>query len=204
MNAGVAFSGETVVSGVYSGLTASDFVYDRLPGRKVLSFGGYNSANDRGYWTALKLQDITNAMNTNVISTDKYGSIMYDIEYGDSGLTNNFLASFAAAKAKGFQVIVCISGPAPFALADKNTLMQGVLQSSAVDYVSPMLYASGYETTNDYAGDYVAAGFAGPIKPKVVVSITGAALRNNGYANAQNWFLTNYKITTYGYIVWEV
>ena len=202
--AGVAFSGETVVSGAYSALTASDLIYDRLPGRKVLSFGGYNSANDRGYWTSAKLDAITNAISTNVISTDKYGAILYDIEYGDNGLLNSFLTSFAVAKAKGFQVIVCISGPAPFALGDKNTLMQGILQSTAVDYVSPMLYASGYETTNDYFGDYAGAGFSASIKPKIVVSITGNSFRNNGYADAQNWFMTNLKLPVLGYIVWEV
>jgi hypothetical protein len=178
-------------------------VYARLPGRKVLSFGGYNAANDRGYWTAAKLSAINNAFNTGLISTDKYGAILYDIEYGDTGLLSAFLQSFAIAKAMGFQVIVCVSGPAPFAFADLYTLAKGFVISDDVDIISPMLYASGYESVNDYYGDWAAGGWKGVVKPRIVVSITGYAHRNGGYADAQKWFLTNLNIATNGFITWE-
>jgi hypothetical protein len=65
----------------------------------------------QGAFTLSSLNAITAAINANTITG--YNGIAYDIEEGDAGLASAFTASFAAAKAKGFKVLVTTSHSQP-------------------------------------------------------------------------------------------
>jgi hypothetical protein len=92
---GFAFNGWAAVP---QAIAESAPVFAKLPGMKILSLGGGNGA---GAWN----KDNVRAVNTSshLISAAGYTGISYDIEEGESGLANEFLASFAALKKKRFQ-----------------------------------------------------------------------------------------------------
>lgn len=189
----IAFSGWMNVDNM---LQESSLVYPNLHGSKYISFGG---GNYNGRFTATRLAAIDAAMRAGRFSA--YAGLVYDVEVGDSGLTPALLSSLRLAKELGFETVVTVSHSAPYGIADAHTVMDAVLQSEGVDYVSPQLYTSGYEAANDYAisqgyawGNYVAR--RGNVK--VIVSIVDRSY----YADAQRFF-GDLGIELSGFIQWR-
>lgn len=189
----VAFSGWTNVD---NALADSANVYASLKGSKYISFGGGNA---NGAFSQSGLAGIDAAISGGRLSD--YSGIVYDVEEGDSGLTDAFLASFALAKANGFTVFVTVSHSAPYGISDAAVLMDSFLSSANIDYISPQLYTSGTESSNDYAitssSGYGWEHYANS-QPAVVVSIVRASM----YADAVSYF-QGIGVSLAGYVQWE-
>jgi hypothetical protein len=76
--------------------------------------------------------------------------------------------------------------------------MRSFLSNANIDYISPQLYTSGEESSNDYStiGGVQWKEYANA-KGAVVPSIVKASM----YSNAQSYF-ANFRVTTKGYIQW--
>jgi len=148
-------------------------------------------------WTAAYVQKVTSYCKSKKFSG--YAGIAFDIEEGSSGLGSLFLAAFSACKASGYHVLVTVSNSAPYAVSDAKTLMKDFLADGNIDYISPQLYQTGNEASNQYDTNsnvpwsaYVGA------KPKIVPSIVKASY----YPSAQSYF-SKFGITLSGYIQWN-
>lgn len=187
--AGIAFNGWVDVD---RALSTSAPKYDGLVGMKYISIGGGNA---NGRWTVAALDKLDAAIEDGRLS--EYAGICYDIEEGDSGLAARFEDSFATAKSHGLSVLVTVSHSVPYGFADNVAVMDTILSSGNVDYVSPMLYSNGLEEINDYTAigydwdNYANRG------PKVVVSITKSSL----YDDAVSEF-SGIGVSLAGFIVW--
>ena len=188
---GLAFSGWADVE---TALQNSDHVRGSLQGRKYICIGG---GNDNGAFTASRLQTLTDAIAAGRLSG--YEGVAYDVEVGDSGLTNAFAASFATARARNLKVLVTISHSAPYGIADGSDLMRYFFGESNIDLLSPQLYTTGKESANEYATSHGVAWseFAGA-KAKLIPSIVRAGL----YADAQTYF-TGQGVTLSGFVQWS-
>jgi len=189
-NLGVAFSGYADPG---SALSSSSSIRNSLPGTKYICLGGGNSA---GGWTSAILSSVTSSCNSNAFSG--YQGIVFDVEQGDSGLASAFETAFSAAKGSGLLVLVTISHSAPYGFSDASTLMSDFLGSSHIDYISPQLYTTGTETSNDYS----TAGGVGwnqyqSSRAKIVPGIVTSSL----YASAQSFF-SGQGVTLSGYVQW--
>lgn len=187
---GLAFSGWTDPN---SALSNSAPVVDGLVGVKYITLGG---GNENGAFSASALSQIVTAINGGRFAA--YQGIAFDVEEGDSGLAAGFQQAFAAAKAKGFKVLVTVSHSAPYGIADAPALMSAFFQDGNIDVLSPQLYTSGSETANDWA---TTAGvtweqYAGA-RAAIVPSVVSADL----YVAAQQ-VLAGSGVTTQGYVVW--
>jgi hypothetical protein len=190
-NVGVAFSGWADPN---SALSDSNSVYSRLPGRKYISLGGGN-ANGRFTWS--NLNSIESHINSGAFSA--YQGIVFDIEEGDSGLLSAFNACFQAAKNKGFSVLVTTSHSAPYGIGDAANLMRSFFQNSNIDYLSPQLYSSGYEASNDYSTTFGVQWYEyASAKATVIPSIC----KYTYYDDAYNYFRTQ-GVTITGYVQWQ-
>lgn len=191
----VAFSGWADPS---RALSDSLSVYSNLVGLKFISIGGGNS---NGYLTSQVLNQLNNLMNTGSFSA--YDGICYDIEEGDSGLAGAFSTSFAIAKSKGLKVLVTVSHSAPYGIGDKIQLMSSFFTNPNIDILSPQLYTSGYETSNDYSFSGVPWSSYANAVAFVVPSLVSASM----LADAQAFFLDNSRSGTsfaiQGYIQWK-
>jgi hypothetical protein len=190
-NAGIAFSGWGVVD---SALAESAPIKSKLPGLKFFSIGGGNA---NGRFTTSRLTAVNNAITSGKL--DGYDGIVYDIEEGDAGMSSHFASSFALAKSYGFLVVVTLAHSAPYGFTDGAALTRSFFTNTNIDYLSPQLYTTGTESTNDYAiskgvqwSEYAAA------KASIAPSIVRASL----YADAKQQFQA-YGITVNGYIQWE-
>lgn len=187
----VAFSGWTDVQ---NALSDSGNVYDSLKGTKYISFGGGNA---NGRFSLAGIAGIDAAISGGLLSG--YSGIVYDVEEGDSGLAAAFANSFSLAKSFGFSVVVTVSHSAPYGIADAHTLMGTFLSSPNIDYISPQLYTSGTEASNDYD---ISSGYGWDnyrnSNPAVVVSIVRASY----YDDAVGYF-NNIGVPLSGYIQWE-
>jgi len=189
-NIGIAFSGWVDPN---TAVQDSEKYKSRLPGTKFISLGG---GNHNGAWSAARLAVVTNAISSGVFSG--YEGIGYDIEEGESGLASAFKASFRAAKSAGFKVLVTISHSAPYGVADASALMASFFPNPDIDFLSPQLYTSGFETQNDYTTSQgVTWSQYASSKAAVVPSIVNASL----YADAQSYF-ANQGVNTTGFIQW--
>eukprot|EP01126_Amoeba_proteus_P026417 TRINITY_DN2615_c0_g1_i1.p1 TRINITY_DN2615_c0_g1~~TRINITY_DN2615_c0_g1_i1.p1 ORF type:complete len:580 (+),score=68.60 TRINITY_DN2615_c0_g1_i1:35-1774(+) len=190
-NLGIAFSGWVDPS---SALSDSQAVYSKLPGYKILSLGGGNA---NGRWTAPALNSIIQFINSGQF--DSYDGIAFDIEEGDSGLASLFGSAFAAAKNKGRIVIVTISHAAPYGVGDAALLMRGFFNDQNIDYISPQLYTTGQETSNDYSTNMgISWSEYSSSKAAIVPSLVSGSM----YSSAQTYFQTH-GITLKGYIQWQ-
>ena len=189
-NVGIAFSGYADIS---TALQQSSAVAAKIPVAKYLSVGGGNSA---GSMTATILNAITAAIQANQLSG--YHGICYDVEEGTSGLESAFAQSFAAAKAAGLKVFVTVSHSQPYAINDASSLMQSFFNDSYIDYISPQLYTSGTESSNDYTAVGTPWTSYASAKAAIVPSIVCASY----YASAVNYFKSQ-GITLQGYIEWS-
>jgi LysM repeat protein len=187
---GLAFSGWTDPS---SALSNSAPVVDGLVGVKYITLGG---GNENGSFSASALSQIIAAINDGSFAA--YQGIAFDVEEGDSGLVTAFQQAFAAAKAKGFKVLVTVSHSAPYGMADAQAVMSAFFQDSNIDFLSPQLYTSGSETANDWA---TTAGVTWEQYASARAVIIPSIVSPDLYSNAQQ-VLAGYGVTTQGYVVW--
>ncbi|MDX8399778.1 MAG: LysM peptidoglycan-binding domain-containing protein [Gallionellaceae bacterium] len=190
-NLSIAFSGWTDPT---TALQESANVKDKLQGSKYISLGG---GNEDGAFTSASLTSITNAINAGDFAG--YDGIAYDVEEGDSGLESLFSESFAAAKANGYKVLVTVSHSAPYGISDASDLMQSFFADPNIDYLSPQLYTTGEETSNDYAtsGGVEWSQYA-TAKAAVVPSIVNSSM----YADAQIYFQEQ-GVSIKGFVQWS-
>ena len=190
-NMSVAFSGWTDVT---TALNESAKVSNTLQGERYISFGGGNA---NGRMSAAGLYNISNAINYGIFNG--YDGIVYDVEEGDGGLAQAFTESFRTAKSNGFKVIVTVSHSQPYGIPDSIQLMSTFLRSEYIDYLSPQLYTSGTEASNDYAitNGYVWENYRGS-RPGIVISIVRASL----FEDAKKFF-ANKGVPIVGFIQWE-
>jgi hypothetical protein len=190
----VAFSGYTAPG---SAVSQSAGIKSSLPGSKYISLGGGNSA---GNWSSQSLTDIKNAINNGTFSG--YAGIVFDVEEGASGLYSGFAAAFSAAKAKGFKVLVTVSHSAPYGVGDAYSLMTNILKNTQVDYISPQLYSSGTEGSNDFSESATSSGtFTWSNYKTTTAKIIPSIVRASYYSAAKSYF-SGKGITTAGYVQW--
>ena len=169
-------------------------VYDNLVGTKYISLGG---GNDNGAFNRYSLNALTESINKGAF--DQYDGIAYDVEEGKSGLSNEFKTSFAAAKARGFKVLVTISHSAPYDIGDAALLMDVFFDDENIDILSPQLYASGEETENNYETSHgVTWASYAKCKADIVPSLVTGSL----YPSALAYF-SQQGVTLAGYIQWK-
>ena len=190
-NLAIAFSGYTDVT--YAMRDSAPLLVSSMPSVRYLSLGGGNAA---GTFTLASLNAITAAINANTITG--YTGIAYDIEEGDSGLASAFTTSFAAAKAKGFKVLVTVSHSQPYAISDAAALMQVLLADPNVDIFSPQLYSTGYESVNDYTAVGTPWSAYAATKAAVVPSIVTASYYNDAVT-----YFAKQGVTLQGYVQWS-
>jgi len=194
MNIGIAFNGWVDPT---TAVQQSSPVFSSLP-NPYISLGG---GNDDGSWSVQSIADVNNAIAAGTFSG--YAGLCYDIEQGATGLADLFEQSFAKAKGAGFKVLVTTSHSGPYGIGDAVTVMDQIFASSNVDYVSPQLYTSGTETTNDYttSGSVPWSSWQNS-KANILLSIPQATLWGCG----NTYFTTTLGFPPakiQGYIVWN-
>ena len=189
--ASIAFSGYADPS---TAISASTALKSSLSGIKFISFGGGIASS--GSFTSSTLSKITTAISNGALAG--YSGICYDIEEGDAGLQSAFSLSFATAKSNGLKVLVTVSHSQPYAVTDAASLMLALLADNNIDYISPQLYTTGYESANDYTAVGTTWSQYASSKAKVVPSIVSSCL----FPSAQAYFKT-YGVTLSGYIQWS-
>jgi len=190
-NIGIAFSGWT---DPVTALAESAKIKNSLTGSTYLSLGG---GNDNGAFDSTRLAAITAAINAG--NFEGYDGIAYDVEEGAAGLASLFGQSFAAAKARRFKVLVTVSHSAPYGMSDAALLMQSFFADPNIDFLSPQLYTSGNEQSNDYettAGVQWAA--YAQAKARVIPSVVNVGM----YADAKAYFQKQ-GVTIQGCVQWN-
>lgn len=187
----VAFSGWMNVD---NALAESANVFNTLVGEKYISFGGGNA---NGRWSASRIGALNNAISANRLSG--YNGICYDIEEGDQNLGPALENSFAVAKAKRLKVLVTVSHSSPYGFPDANHVMDTIISSTNVDFLSPQLYTTGMETSNDYtiSNNYGWDNYRRS-SAKILLSIP----RANMFSDGQQFFASQ-KVDAVGYIQWR-
>ena len=187
----IAFSGWTNTE---QALSQSDTIFNNLVGTKYISFGG---GNGNGAFDNASLTKITDAINQGKF--DSYDGIAYDVEEGASKLANDFQASFKAAKAKGFKVLVTVSHSAPYGITDASTLMDSFFEDENIDILSPQLYTTGEEAENDYD---ISQGVTWSRYANCKVAVVPSLVSSTYYPDAQAYFAQQ-GVTLKGYIQWK-
>lgn len=187
---GIAFNGYVDPA---AALSSSDPFLRQLPGDKIISLGG---GNGEGHWTATALNSIINYLNSGKF--DAYTGIAYDIEEGEPGLGTLFTAAYAATKARGLTCIVTVSHSAPYAFVDGAALMDLFFADKNIDYISPQLYSTGYETDNEYD---LTLGVSWTSYAKSHAKIVPSIITASMYDHAKDYFLSQ-GVTCHGYIQW--
>ena len=113
----------------------------------LLSYGG---GNDIGRWTLPRLQAIYTTANRNFLASNGYDGVVFDVEEGDAIAISEWNTAFDTLRQNGFIVVVTISHFAPYQMANANELVQDWMKNSRIDYLSPQLYTSGNEASNDW------------------------------------------------------
>lgn len=197
-NIGIAFSGWANVD---TALADSASKLSQLVGKKFLSIGGGNS---NGAFTSTVLTNLNAAITADKLSG--YDGIAYDIEVGDSGLAAAFSASFATARNVGLEVLVTISHSAPYGISDRSELMSAFFADTNINYLSPQLYTTGKETTNDYATtDAVTWDLYKGAKPAIIPSLVSASYYNDSGNIGKDAlaFFQQQGVTIEGYVQWS-
>jgi hypothetical protein len=150
------------------------------------------------YFTATVINSIAAAINANMFAN--YQGIVFDIELGDPGLAGPFNAAFAAAKSKELDVVITTSHSAPFNFTDAAALMASFFHNPNIDYLSPQLYTSGTEVSNDFTPNSAVAWsqWSGPNRPPIIPSVVHAVLFEGA-----NSFFQNLGLTVAGYFQWS-
>lgn len=187
----VAFSGWVDTN---NAISDSMNVYNFLVGEKYISFGG---GNENGRWSLSGISGVNQAIISGRISD--FTGICYDIEEGDQGLGQAFKDSFALAKASNLKVLVTVSHSSPYGFLDANNVMEAIISSREVDFLSPQLYTSGLETTNDYT---ISNGYGWENYSRSSAKILLSIPRANMYADGEQFF-SSIGVSTAGFIQWR-
>jgi len=126
-----------------------------------------------------------------------YQGIAFDIEEGDSGLAGAFATAFSTCKSAGYQILVTTSHSVPYGISDGTSLMQSFFSNGNIDYLSPQLYTTGTESSNDYTADGLTWSAYVGARPQFVPSIVTGSY----YPSAQSYF-AGQGITTAGFVQW--
>ena len=192
INLGVCFSGWIKIKDV---LTNCARVKAELPpGNKFLSFGG---GQTNGRWSTIALSNLDSGVKNKQLAG--WDGIVYDIEEGDSGLALDFSSSFANAKANGLSVLVTISHSQPYGIPDAASLMDSFFSDSNIDYISPQLYTSGKESSNDYTALGTMWKAYALAKAKIVPSVV---LGSRDFPTAKTQF-SQFGVQISGFIQWS-
>lgn len=196
----MAFSGWADIT---TALQNSHHTLPCLVGTKYLSIGG---GNDSGSFTSNVLSNLNTAIQAGELAD--YDGIAYDVEGGDSGLSEDFIKSFQTAKKQGLKVLVTVSHSAPYNIADADTLMQTFFADDNIDILSPQLYTTGEEKQNNYettSGTSTTWADYANSKAAVVPSIINSSWYNNSASlgeNAKGYFKKQ-GVELQGYIQWQ-
>eukprot|EP01033_Poteriospumella_lacustris_P003987 gene3987-2839_t len=190
-NMGIAFSGWADVN---NAIGESAPLYSKLPGAKIFTIGGGNS---NGHFTKSSIEALNSALSSGKL--DGYAGISYDIEEGDGGLTNTFQESFTLAKKLGKKVMVTVSHSAPYGIPDGASMMRSFLSDTNIDYISPQLYTTGEEASNEFSTE---KGVQWSEYAQAKAAIVPSIVRGSYYADAKSRF-ASYGVATKGYIQWE-
>ncbi len=205
-NLSIAFSGAVDVTAV---MQSAAPISALMPGARFICLGGGGASTDAsttGYWTKAAVEAVTTAITAGQFAG--YQGIAYDIEIGALGLTSVFQASFAAAQAQGFAVLVTVSHTEPYTMvdpfgpilmSDADIMMRAFFADSNINILSPQLYTSGSTAVESVtSGGIIAWADYATSVPSVVPSIPYAS----NYAEVQA-FLEAYSVPVDGYIQWE-
>ena len=168
-------------------------VKDRLKGDKYICLGGGNSS---GKYTAEAIEKIIMAIQTGKFSG--YQGIAFDVELGTSDLEDAFTKLFAITKMNHLKVLVTVSHSDPYGVGDKSTLMESFFADENIDILSPQLYTTGRETSNDYT----AAGIQFSEYSKAKAAVVPSIVRAEYYPDAQAYFKKQ-GVELKGYIQWH-
>lgn len=191
-NLGIAFSG---YADPKHAIPQSEPIKAGLKGQRYLSLGG--GARGSGAFDSGVLESIRVAMTDGRFAG--YAGIAYDVEVGASGLASAFARSFAMAKDAGFSVLVTVSHSAPYGVADAHALMESFLADPHIDFLSPQLYTTGFETENDYA---TSAGVPWSSYAHAEAAIVPSINRAELYSSASEYFGSR-GVQLQGFIQWR-
>lgn len=125
-----------------------------------------------------------------------YNGICYDIEEGEPGLASRLEQSFSNAKSHGLKVLVTVSHSAPYNVPDAPALMDSLLVSKYVDYISPQLYGDGSKQELTASWNYAWSNWK-RVKVPVLVSIVNEKCFNDALR-----FCRQLGFTPVGWIKW--
>jgi len=166
-----------------------------FPGTKFITIGGGNA---NGRWSQSVITKLISDINGYKVPPE-YKGIGIDIEEGDSGLSSYFSSLFNAAKAKGLQVFVTVSGNAPYGIPDKCNLMQyGILSDSNINFLVPQLYS----TKDAFEGGANDCGWSMWKNTKIpIVPVIWRKLYKDDPQYLDSWAKAN-GFSLSGYMVW--
>ena len=190
-NLDVAFSGYVDPD---KAISDSASIYPKLQGEKYISIGGGNNA---GRWTQNWVKKVAEYCSSGKFHN--YVGVVFDIEEGDSGLASAFAEAFAACKSR-YRVLVTTSGSAPYAIDDAATLMRSFFPNKNIDILSPQLYSTGNEKSNDYSTSH---GVQYTEWAKSVAQVVPSIVSSNLYPDAKNVFHNRFGINIAGYVRWS-
>lgn len=195
-NMSLAFSGYADID---DALSSSMNVRDKLVGKKYLTVGGGEGATDptAGHFNTARVEKLTEAIKAGRLAG--YDGIAYDIEICDeAGLSDLFATSFAEAKANNLEVLVTVSHSQPYGCPDAQAMMQAFFADSNIDYLSPQLYSSGYETEPDCTAVGTSWHDYADSKGKVIPSINNPSFDSGAMQKCYE----GSGVTLDGYIYW--
>lgn len=178
-----------------------------LQGTKYFSIGG---GNQNGVLTAANVQAFINDLSK--VHDAGFRGIIWDIEKvrGPSSSMNTVFANaFAAVKSAGLENGITVSHTAPYdtdTAQDATDFVTRFLQDTNVDFISPQLYTSGFESSPDFAatGNCASAGCGWEMyrSMRSGMKLAPSIVRASQYAQAKQG-LEERGLDTAGYIVWD-
>lgn len=171
----------------------SEKVKSILKGEKYICLGGGTSA---GKYSADAITKIINAIHAGDFVG--YQGIAFDVEVGAAHLETNFQQLFAATKAAGFKVLVTVSHSRPYGIDDGSTLTRAFFADGNIDFLSPQLYTTGKESSNDYT----AFGIKWPEYAGAKAAVIPSIVKADYYSDAVTYFQSQ-GVTLKGFVQWS-
>jgi len=191
-NLDVAFSGYVDPD---QAISDSKSAYSKLRGDKYISIGG---GDDSGRWSVAAVNKLASACSAKKFQG--YDGICFDVEIGDSGTASAFSNAFSACKSAGYKVFVTTSNSAPYDFPDAATLMRSFFPNKNIDFLSPQLYSSGTEKSNDYSTN---AGVQYSEWTKASAKVVPSIVTESLYEDAKNVFQSRFGIQLDGFVRWN-
>ena len=98
-------------------------------------------------------------------------------------------------------MFVTVSHSAPYGIADAPTLMDAFLVSPDIDYISPQLYTTGTEATNDMEPAY---NYPWNEWSKATVPVVLSIISDGYYTDAYDQFQELTGLNAVGWVMWNV